>query len=265
MNNKRIDNVIGAAFGEAHVGELNAAEKAEFAKAQALRKGLASLKDVPPHQLSNERLRDALLASMTPAQRAEFDAGQKVSAGLKALRDVPQHQLSNERLRDAILGTVASRRRHGWAYATATLACIAVALVAVRNLGPAEPSPAHNDTPFVASGLDGSTAPDERQSAVRPAAQPTPVERPAQRNPRSRVVANGPAYHELADPSNFEDIVRNISFDVAEDVAAPAGMEAAAPSTDRTALVVVDSASTTPNGAAKATELSSYGDVVFGG
>ena len=264
MNKKRIDEVLKAAFGEGELRIATDAERAELRLANRLRDGLSALKEVPEHQLSNERLREAIYARMTPAERRQRVVDQAVFDGLQTLRDVPEHQLSNERLRNAILGSgVRPRRVNLWGYAAAGIACLAVAAIFFRGDFQPKPDPVHvalNDAPRVAPGADatlglsGEETPMVRRQPEAATTRPDPPTTTV--NPESV----SPDYHtKLAD--GFGAVISNAAFGQENEVeVAPAALDAGPKE-----VVVVDPASRTRNGAAAATEVASYGDVVIGG
>lgn len=270
MNKKRAEQILTSALDGREIGQMSDAERAEVELARTIKKGLGALKEVPECQLSNERLREAVMASLSPAQRAEFETAAKVNQGLAALREVPQHQLSNERLRDAILGQAVAPKRTspGWNYAFGVAACIALAAIAIKLTSTPVTPDNGGAQPIVASG--GSDAkPDAAATFVAPSSdeQTAPVVRSAPRANREVVASApaGPSYHDMSDASNFRDIVGNLTFGESEGTDAATPMALATESAPRGSIVVVDSASTTEKGAARATEMSSYGDVVFGG
>jgi hypothetical protein len=270
VKTKRIDEILKSAFGEMNrgIGPLSEEERVEFEKARAIREGLVALKDVPEHQLSNERLRDAVLAQMTNAQRNEFRLSNTIHAGLDSLKDVPEHQLSNERLRTAILATaVQPRRFSGWSLATAGVACLAVGLVALRAMSPTpSEGPVATNEPTVApfaTGPDNASALDNGQTQIE-------APREDRRNNSPTLVAKSveretapmdPEYR--LNESALASIVKSMDFSVGEEPEAATSMKVDGAGKD--SIVVVDPNSRTRNGAAKATEMASYGDVVFGG
>jgi hypothetical protein len=264
VKDKRIDEILKSAFGEMNrgIGPLNDEERVEFEKARAIREGLVALKDVPECQLSNERLRDAVLASMSNAQRNEFRLSNTIHDGLDALKDVPEHQLSNERLQTAILATaVQPRRFNGWSLATAGVACLAIGLVALRasTPEPTQPTVVRNEavepTP---SGPDNTSVSATGQSKID---VPT---REAESSPlvvKNQTAPTDPDYRLSANA--FSDYVRSMDIESSEPPVAPDAVDAGFESTET--IVVVDPNSRTRNGAARATEMASYGNVVFGG
>jgi hypothetical protein len=271
VNKKRIDQIMTSAFEGGDLGRLDGREAAELELARKVRQGLGALgKDVPECRLDGERLKAAVLASMSPAQRADFETSQRLHEGLEALREVPQHQLSNERLRDAILGSsVAPRRAYaGWNYAFGAVACAALALLALRYTGmdePARTAPVADRGATESAGSDATTPPLDGQTALTATKAAEPADdRPVRQTERQRdiVAAVGPDYHDYTDPASFRDIARTISFSSPDETpVAPSAAEAA----ERSPIVVVETASTTDKGAARATETTYYGDVVFGG
>lgn len=275
MKDKRIEEILSAAFGEykGDLGNLTEAERHELETGRLIKRGLASLKDVPEHQLSNERLRDAITAKMSDAERREFEAGVLISEGLPSLKDVPEHQLSNERLRDAILGgQVTQRRRFApWSFATATVAVVAIALVAIQTLNRPTVgndrvvSNSGNDAPSATTLADNSATPPTGQSDVMRTnnivsnSEPVVTKKPtAEATPTVELEAE---YRELLDGGPYSILIKSISLGPTEEVSvAPAAM-----TSEREPVVVVDSATLSDNGAARAKEVASYGDVVFGG
>lgn len=270
MKNKRIDEILKSAFGEMNrgIGPLDEEERVEFEKARAIREGLAALKDVPECQLSNERLRDAVMAQMTNAQRNEFRLSNTIHAGLDSLKDVPEHQLSNERLQTAILATaVQPRRFNGWSLATAGVACLALGLVALRAMTPTQTeAPVVRNEPTVApfaTGPDNASALENGQTQIEApntggsSSAPTLVAKSVERE----TAPMDPEYR--LSESALAGIVKSMDFSATEEPEPMATMKTDATAKD--SIVVVDPNSRTRNGAAKATEMASYGDVVFGG
>lgn len=267
MKDKRIDEILKSAFGEMNrgIGPLNDEERVEFEKARAIREGLVALKDVPECQLSNERLRDAVLASMSNAQRNEFRLSNTIHEGLDALKDVPEHQLSNERLQTAILATaVQPRRFNGWSLATAGVACLAIGLVALRALTPepTQPTVVRNETVEPSpSGPDHTSVSATGQSKIDVPTRETESSSLVVKNQTRETAPTDPDYRLAANA--FSDYVRSMDIESSEAPVAPEAVDAGSESTET--IVVVDPNSRTRNGAAKATEMASYGNVVFGG
>lgn len=272
MKDKRIDEILKSAFGDLNrgLGPLTEEERLEFEKARAIRDGLAALKDVPECQLSTERLRDAVYASMTPAQRTEFQLSNKIHAGLDSLKDVPEHQLSNERLRTAVLGSaVRPRRISGWSLVTAGVACLAVGLAALRELTPTpvENPIVKNDTTTVPTtgGSDNASVRGTDQTKID-----VPTGDQGAKSPTFVAIKDAAETAPMSpDYRSFEGalagIVKEMDFSLSEEPVAPAAMNAGPEVATKDTIVVVDPNSRTRNGAAKATEMASYGDVVFGG
>jgi len=262
VKNKRIEDILRDAFGEldGDLGKMTEAERTEHEKARLICEGLRSLAAVPEHQLSHERLHSAILASMTPAERAEHEQALRIREGLLALRDVPECQLSNERLQDAILSSaVQSRRSPSWALAGA-VACTALVIVAYQMFF----SPGTGASPVVRE--DAVPVPFEQPISEPLFAKATessdPVEAVrnevrAELNRPPAAAADGvrlsgePSYRSDARPLD-PYLMQPVSFD-AETAVEVEG------------IVVVDSGTTTRNGAYMATELASYGEVVIGG
>ena len=274
MKNKRIEDILRDAFGEldGDLGKMTEAERTEHEKARLIREGLRSLATVPEHQLSNERLHSAILAGMTPAERAEHEQAQRIREGLLALRDVPECQLSNERLQDAILSSAVRRRSNpGWALAGA-VACTALVIVAYQAMF----VPGQGTQPLVRE--DKAPAPLEQPiidplvASANESADPVEAIRKEVRSELDRAneavhrvqLATEPEYRQ--DPRTLDAfLMKPVSLDNQSgvDVAAPGA--AGAEVSERDAIVVVDSGTTTHNGAFKATEVVSYGEVVISG
>ncbi|MEX2244649.1 MAG: hypothetical protein WD716_12480 [Fimbriimonadaceae bacterium] len=257
MKNKRIEDILRDAFGEldGDLGKMTEAERTEHEKARLIREGLRSLAIVPEHQLSNERLHSAILAGMTPAERIEHEQAQRIREGLLALRDVPECQLSNERLQDAILSSaVQSRRSPSWAFAGA-VACTAMVIVAYQTFF----APGTGPAPVVLEDAEPVPLEQPISAPYVAIATPDPVEAVrdevrAELNRSTTAAADGvrlsgePSYRSGARPLD-PYLMTPVSFD--------------AETTE--GIVVVDSGTTTRNGAYMATELASYGEVVIGG
>ena len=255
------------------LGHLTDEERRELGKMNAVRDGLAALKDVPECQLSKEQLHRAILGSMSDAQRTEHRNSLIVHQGLNALKDIPECQLGNERLRDAILGNaVRPRRVSGWSFATAGIAVLAIAAIAFRMNGSGGEAPVvKNDSPtsFGPSVDDNASLEMGNQSTVQvPPSQRSSREnlagasQPMTKESGDLVADNsvGPDYHSTSDV--FSIIVSNLDFGPSQGIVA---VPDAATTSSHEPIVVVDPNSRTRNGAAKATEMDSYGDVVFGG
>ncbi len=276
MKNKRIDEILKSAFGEldGDLGQLTDVERSELEAMRTVREGLAELKNVPECQLSNERLHAAILGSMTAAERSEHEQMRVVYDGMRALKDVPECQLSNERLRDAILSSaVKPRRISAWSVATAGVACVAIALIAIRGVGGPEKGELvglNDSTSSVNSlGADNASAILGDQSKIF-----TPLgtggneavatgNASATENPTESVVSEptSPEYHNGT--GEFGNLISNPGLGQDPEVSiTPVSLSGSA---ERGTVVVVDPDSVTRNGAARATEMDSYSDVVFGG
>ncbi len=273
MKNKRIDEILKSAFGElaGDLGNMTDAERSEHEKMRNLRDGLSALRDVPECQLSSEQLRNAILSRMTAAERSEHEKTRLMHEGLAALKDVPECQLSNERLRNAILGSaVKPHGINGWSLATAGLACAAIALIALRGMGaPDENSKvAFNDpAPIGALGPDNASAILGDQTKIQTTnvnEDTEPVRSGGAKTPEGLLATEpGPDYHNAK--SDFDNVISNPSYAPEGGGAMTTAALSSATQADHVSIVVVDPNSRTRNGAARATEMDSYGDVVFGG
>jgi hypothetical protein len=273
MNKRRIDEILKCAFGEldGDLGRLTDAERSELEKMRRVRKGLAALKDVPECQLGSERLHAAILGRMTDAERSEHERMQVVHDGMRALKDVPECQLSNERLKDAILGSaVRPRRISAWSVATAGVACAAIALIALRGMGgPLERDMVVVNDPASTAGPLGSdnassilgeqskifTPPSTRVSETSDEGGSDVAVAPVVTEP------SGPEFHKGT--GEFGNLISN--RDLVQDPEVAITPVALTSTAEREVVVVVDPDSVTRNGAAKATEMDSYSNVVFGG
>lgn len=211
------------------------------------------------------------LGELTVSERRELEQAKAMKEGLKALKEVPEHQLSNDRLRNAILGqAVKPRRSVFWSYAGATAMVAVVGFIALKLVSPdnVRPQVASNSGHEVQGGsapedvdaVGGNTSSDsvgqsnmKRETIV--AAADTNDGSPDLGYTAVDALVMEPEYR-----ANMEEglapTLQNASL-----VEAPA-IESASMSGP---VVVVESGSTTPNGAAMAREVESYGNVVFGG
>ncbi len=277
MKNKRINEILKSAFGEldGDLGHMTDAERTEHAKLQTVREGLSALKDVPECQLSSERLHSAILGQMTEAERREHEAQRVVFEGLNALKDMPECQLSNERLQNAILSNaVKPRRVNSWSVATAAVACFAIAMIALRGMG--EPNEngtvVLNDLPSSTSGLGSDTASSILNNQTQMHTPPTSgaaspiLEDTGTKEDETAPVASGevgPEFHK--GKSDFDMVISSPDFDRQSGMVVAGAPNETAVTADHESIVVVDPNSRTRNGAGKATEMDTYGDVVFGG
>jgi hypothetical protein len=213
---------------------------------------------------------------MSEAERREHEANRVIFEGLSALKDMPECQLSNERLQSAILGNaVKPRRVNTWSVATAAVACVAIALIALRGIG--EPSESEkivmNDPPHSTSGLgsDSTSSFLNNQTQMHTPSDSVGADRRGSEDTVKTVVTDssktpepvGPEYHK--DKSDFDMVISDPDFDRQSGMVTAGALNETTATTDHESIVVVDSNSRTRNGAAKATEMDTYGDVVFGG
>jgi hypothetical protein len=238
MNNKRIEEILSAGFGD-HDGELG---------------------------------------QLTDAERRELTAAKHMKQGLGALRDVPECQLSNERLRNAILASaVQPRRFSAWNLASVAVACVAVAVVAVQTLSlPERSTPvAINDDREVGTVPSGTLGTDNGSTNAAVQTDTKDSETLVAKAGGSRSPATSlenlsvpeafePAYRKNESEDDFASIIRDISIS-AETTSVNVVPPTVSEPEEHEPLVVVDSASVSRNGAARAKEVASYGDVVFGG
>jgi hypothetical protein len=234
MNKKRIEEIIGAAFGE-NVGELG---------------------------------------QLTDAERRELETAQKMKQGLASLKDVPDHQLSNERLRNAILGSQVQRRPRFalWSYGSAAVACLAVALLAIQSMN-SRVVPPSIDNDVDSNGTSETLALKENnasdpvgQTDIRRTNNIVSNDSPSvRRNPTPDASLSlddvDAEYRALKDGGTYSTMVSGLDFGPADGVVMQPAAMAAGPES----VVVVDSATLTNNGAARAKEVASNSDVVFGG
>ena len=229
MKNKRMDEIVSAAFGEL----------------------------------------DADLGKMTETERAEFEKLRAIKHGLNALREVPECQLSNERLSSAILGSaVKPRRAGGWGIASAGIAALALFALFVQTRFPAQ----RQDATALNRTADGSVgAPIVQPDANNGSSKQSPIvsgnggdQRVAKNDPGSdRTMATALDKRDFQ-PQDFKEFVP-VSFTPNEETGLENAVYAPDRAQEKSPIVVVDGSSKTRNGAAKATEVSAYGDVVFGG
>ena len=220
------------------------------------------------------------LGRLTDEEQRQFDALQSVSDGLKGLRDVPECQLSNERLRNAILnGAVKQRSFPGWGIATATVVCSALAVLVLQsrfNRAPEQQQPVAQNTEQTAPAVKADDAGSAKTTETKVAVQGSPivdntapVKRVATRTtPHADPVAAEspiPEYMVLAgrDPNAVD--LAPVSFSGDVHISIPSDVGTKPVEADRSGVVVVDADQTNSNGAYEATEVTSYGNVVFGG
>ncbi|MCH7905674.1 MAG: hypothetical protein IH944_14055 [Armatimonadetes bacterium] len=240
----------------------------------------------------------AKLDSLSPEEFEQVEQVKKVREGLKALREVPECQMSSERLRDAILnqGVVPSRQSKPWTFAIVAAAAILVVFFGsqldvlvpgdtVSSLDSGDPEsglegvlpPADGD--IVNPDENGDTEPSESGAAngnslvaVLDASVATNVGRfRPSNNSASRAGSRADDTEEWGVPPwqrGSEGGMSLVRFDPLPDSEVfPTFLAATGSQDDEYSdnLVVIDYVEDPDTGAFVATEVETFGDVVFGG
>lgn len=223
--------------------------------------------------------------SLSENERAELETLKGMREGLKSLSDVPECQLSPERLRSAILGNAVKKRpAQSWGFATGTIAFVAVALIAFQagvfdkdDLNIASSTAEISNTDIVDTiDISGSGSSSDYGDILANATGTSETG-----------VSTAPNSEVLSDPGNFggSDASREsdwgtyalnnrsgnygpltpiVYYPIDEDVEVTL---AVIPGEDEISgpLVVVDNSVEDMYGSYVATEVETFGDVVFGG
>lgn len=224
-----------------------------------------------------------LYESLSEEERVELETLRKMREGLLSLHEVPECQLSPERLRGAILSNAVKKRpTHLWSYASSTAAFVAVAVIAfsagvfdsiipevVQSNGTENPladftSPI--DVTNDSSSVNGSSGDSENNDdpGLTIGVQPNPEvdSEPTRTNGGSRAGVNDWKYELNVNRSPDYVLFTSAFYFPADDVEVvlqPVSSEVSGP------LVVVSNSIEDISGAFEATEVETFGDVVFGG
>ena len=235
----------------------------------------------------------AKLDALTPEEREQVEQVKIVRDGLKALRDVPECQMSSERLRDAILnqGVAPSRQSRPWAFAVVAAAAILVAYFGaqldvlgepdtVSVVDPVSTGVALQDVIPLLGSVDPSLGTSEDSGGDENPILPSD---PAITDVVARVIPNTGRVRTSRGTSRDEDTVdwgiplwqgsseggmAPVNFDPQPDSDFFPAFSADAGSQDdeySDNLVVIDYVENPDTGAFVATEVETFGDVVFGG
>lgn len=222
-----------------------------------------------------------MFENLSEEERTELEALRAVREGLLSLRDVPECQLSTERVRSAILGSAVKKRpAYGLSFATGTIAVLAVALIAFQAgvFDQFNPDVASNTTdnplPTIQTPIDiTSSAPGNVYVGVD---DPVTTFQGDVTAPASEVLTEPARSNSLTANSEYGDYTLNSrrprdyvrlepsayfppdNFEIEIEYQPPIE-EVTGP------LVVVNSSVEDDYGAYEATEVETYGDVVFGG
>ena len=229
---------------------------------------------------------DALdLNGLTDEERAEFEDARQLSEGLKSLREVPECQLSTERLVAAVLSSAVKKRQtFAWGYAAVAAAFVAMAFFALQpslfNRGAESAGNVATGLPSMDDGLGpiGVTVPGSPPSTGPPEVEVEPsdsIVTEAGTPPAPMVRDEDALPPDMPVSAGIGGVVANNDALVADTVPATLRADDAAKMTTvsfeaadpeaREPLVIVDSAFEDENGTYVATELETFGDVVFGG
>lgn len=235
----------------------------------------------------------ARLDALTPEEREQVEQVKMVRDGLKALRDVPECQMSSERLRDAILnqGVAPSRQSKPWTFAVFAAAAILVAYFgaqldvlgepdAVGTVGPDSGSvDFENVLPPLDLGTLGPVASNDDATVEDTILTIDPPSRDIvtmsnRRSGGSTISRNGIREEDVVNlavpPWQYgsEGSMTLVSFDPQPDADVFTMFSADTGSQDdeySDNLVVIDYIENPDTGAFVATEVETFGDVVFGG
>ena len=237
MNRKRKDQLMSLAFGDLKnedIHQVSSEESRQLESYRALREDLKMLNNIPAHQLSNERLRDAVLGQ-----------------GLKPVSAKPSI--------------------FGWLWMPTAACLLAFAIVTLRPKTAAEPKlminpPATEHVMAFNSGLDKPNTRPAPVATIDHASPTTPVaaEKPATKKHRVRSIDNASAFAETTG-IDWSSALASMTTATESAPVSSTTQVASDASSSANNIVLIDQDKNVETTTPRATEIGSPSNVLVGG